>query len=401
MSGSNSNAVLNWQQPQRLALLVAAGGLLVCGVGGAVSVEQFFRAYLVAYLFWLGIALGSLAILMLQNLTGGRWGAVLRRLLEAAVQTLPLLALLFVPLAFGLDYLYPWAGHIPADDLVLQEKTPYLNVPFFLVRAVLYFAAWLAVAWFLIRWSHAQEERYDPELTRRSRELSGPGLMLYGLGITFASIDWVMSLDPHWHSSIFGVVVAVGQLLPALAFAVLVLSLLARRPPLDGFVTPGLWNDLGNLLLAFVMLWAYVTFSQFLLIWSGNLPEEITWYRNRAAGGWQWVAWLLALGTFALPFLTLLLRGVKRHPRRLAYVAGVLVVMGFVHHLWLVAPTFGAHGHETEGTHEVSTLAWVWLDVAALCGLGGIWVALFLRSLAARPLLPRPEPLWQEVPAHG
>jgi hypothetical protein len=400
MSQAEAAAPVNWQRLQGWLLAAAGAGAGLCALGLAIDLRRFLGAYLFAYLFWLGIALGCAAILMLQNLTGGRWGALLRRLLEAAAATLPLLGLLFVPLALGVYEIYPWAGPAAPGDHALRHKQAYLNVPFFLARAAVYFIGWIAVAFLLNRWSHAQEAGPDPELARRSQALSGPGLLVYGLGVTFASIDWVMSLDPHWHSTIFGVLLAVSQGLPALAFAILVLALLARRGPLADFVTPGLWHDLGNLLLAFVMIFSYISFSQFLLIWSGNLPEEITWYRDRAHGGWEVVAWLIALFSFAVPFFALLMRGVKRDPRRLVYVAAVVFVMGVVNQLWLVAPTFEAHSGAAHGSHA-DHWPWLWLDAAALCAVGGLWLALFFRALRARPLLPRPEPIWEEAEHHG
>jgi hypothetical protein len=249
------------------------------------------------------------------------------------------------------------------------------------------------VAFWLLRWSRTQERAYDAEQTRRLQLLSGPGLIVYGLGITFAAVDWVMSLEPHWFSSIFGVIVAAGQMLTALAFCILALAWLARHEPLASVVTPEVWHDLGNLLLAFVMIWTYVSFSQFLLIWSANLPEETEWYERRAHGPWVIVVWLLVLFNFALPFFALLMRGVKREPRRLAIVAGSVVALGLVHQFWLVAPAVPAapHGDHATAAHS-SPWPWLWLDAAAVCAVGGAWVGSFVRRLDAHSLLPYPEP---------
>src|SRR5262245_27138242 len=386
-----------WQRWQRLALVVAAGGAALCAVGAVFSLAHFFRAYLIAFLYWLGITLGSFAVLMIHNLTGGRWGVILRRLLEASTKTLPLMAILFVPLLAGLGQLYPWSGEIPFDNHVLQEKTAYLNVPFFVVRALVYFLLWIVFAFVLNRWSAAQEEEYDRELSRRMQRLGGPGLVAYGLGITFAAVDWIMSLEPEWYSSIFGVIVGTGQLLAGLAFAIFVLSLLSKRPPLSDLVTPALWNDLGNLLLAFVMIWTYVSFSQFLLIWSGNLEEETVWYRHRSEAEWEAVSWLILLCNFALPFLALLMRDVKRRPERLAAVAAIILVLSFIYQVWLVAPSLE---HSEHGAGGAGGLAWIWLDAAAVCALGGVWLAAFLALLQRWPLTPRPDPEWEEAP-HG
>ncbi|HMC11351.1 MAG TPA: hypothetical protein VKH44_08675, partial [Pirellulaceae bacterium] len=325
-----------WGGLQRRALLVGIVCAALCALGGRFSPQAFLRSYLVAWNFWLGIALGSLVLVMLQHLTGGAWGVVLRRVLESGTRTLPLLAVLFVPLALGLHALYEW---VDSDDPSLAEKRHYyLNVPFFLPRSAFYFAAWLLLMFFLNRWSSEEDRTQDPSLPRRFRLLSGPGLPLYGLTITFASIDWVMSLEPHWVSSIFGVMFGVGQVLSAFAFAVAVVILLARRPPLANVLLPSHMRDLGNLLLAFVMVWAYLSFSQFLLIWAGNLPEEVPWYLRRLQGGWQWFGLALVLFHFVLPFVLLLSADIKRDGRRLAVVACLVLVMRFVDLFWLIVP---------------------------------------------------------------
>jgi hypothetical protein len=242
-------------------------------------IEQLFRSYLIAYLFWFGIALGCLPLLMLHHLVGGAWGFVIRRILEAGTRTLPLMIVLFVPLLLGIHSLYEWSDpEIVARDQILQAKHAYLNVSFFIIRAVVYFAAWIIFAYFLNRWSAEQDATGNPILLRRFQLLSAPGIVVYTLGITFASIDWGMSLEPHWFSTIYGMLFIVGQTLAALAFVIPVAVLLSDSPPASGFMKADVFQDLGNLLLAFVMLWAYISFSQYLIIWAGNLPEEIPWY---------------------------------------------------------------------------------------------------------------------------
>src|SRR5262249_47290151 len=191
---------------------------------------------------------------------------------------------------------------------LLHKKEPYLNVPFFLVRAAVYFLVWIGVAFRMYAWSRALERNWDPVVARKMQVFTGPGLLLYGLTVTFSAIDWIMTLDPFWYSSIFGALIAMAQLLPAFAFGIVVLTWLAPREPVPQALNPTVWNDLGNLLLAFVMLWSYLTFSQFFLIWSGNLPEEIVWYKRRIEGGWEFLGWALILFYFALPFLALLIR---------------------------------------------------------------------------------------------
>ena len=311
-----------WDRLQRRALVVGAAGIVLCGVGFLLNPTQFFRSYLLAYLFWLGIPLGSLAVLMLHHLVGGAWGAVIRRVLESATRTLPVLVFLFVPLLFGLHELYIWARpEVVMADEILQRKSVYLNIPFFVVRSALYFIVWLVVSFALNTWSVTQDQAGADPSERRMRLLSGPGLVLYVLTATFAAVDWMMSLEPHWFSTIYGILVIVGQLLATLAFAVAVVALLADTPPLSQVISPAHFHDLGNLLLAFVMVWAYMAISQFLIIWSANLPEEITWYLQRMRGGWEWLGLALILFYFTLPFLLLLSRGIKQRAQLLAWVA--------------------------------------------------------------------------------
>jgi hypothetical protein len=365
--------------------------LLLCLVGAFFSPAQFFRSYLLAYLFWLGIALGCLAIVMIQYLSGGAWGLFTRRILESGMGTLPYLAVLFIPILIGFHHLYLWAR--PEDlahDAALQHKHAYLNVPFFVLRTVLYFGLWVGMAYLLNIWSVRQDhEGSSPRLERRFRLLSGPGLVLYVLAGTFAAIDWVMSLEPHWSSTIFGISLLVGQGLNAFAFTIAVAALLARQQPLSDAISPKVFKDLGNLLLSFVMLWAYMAFSQYLLIWSGNLPEEATWYVHRLRGGWWWIGLALIVLHFAVPFVLLLSRDLKRNFRTLAMVAVALMAMRLVDIFWLVTPAF------------VPSLRVHWLDVAAPVGLGGLWLALFLGRLRRQPLLPAHDPQLEEAIAYG
>ncbi len=381
-------AVLRLRRP-----LLAAGivGSAACAAGAFLTPVQFFRSYLFAFVFWAGIALGSLAVLMLRYVTGGAWGVPIRRPLESATRTLPLVALFFVPLAFGLKILYPWARpEEVARDPILRHKAPYLNPGFFLGRAVAYTVAWLLLAYFLNRWSREEDRAPDPGLVRRLQLLSGAGLLVYGLTITFWSIDWLMSLEPHWYSSMYGVLLMAGQALSGLAFVTAVTILLARYEPLSRFLSGEHLHDLGKLLLAFVMFWAYVSFSQYLIIWAGNLPEEIPWYLRRLQGGWGWIGVALILLHFALPFLLLLPADANRNPRILATVAFLVVGMRVVDLFWLVRPVFTPTGFAVH-----------WLDLAAWVGLGGLWLWVFLWQLLKRPLLPRNDPDLAEAIEHA
>ncbi|PYS33826.1 MAG: hypothetical protein DMG14_30910 [Acidobacteria bacterium] len=344
-------------------------------------IEQLFRSYLMAYLFWFGIALGCLPLLMLHHLVGGTWGFVIRRILEAGTRTLPLMLVLFLPLIFGVHSLYEWSHpDVVARDQALQAKQAYLNVPFFIVRTVIYFLLWLTFAFLLNRWSAQQDATGDPRLIRRFQLLSGPGIVVYSLTITFASIDWGMSLEPRWFSTIYGMLFIVGQTLAALAFVIPVAGLLSESPPVSEVLNSAVFQDLGNLLLAFVMLWAYISFSQYLIIWSGNLPEEIPWYLHRGTNGWQWVAAVLALFHFAVPFLLLLGRGNKRNKRFLGGIAIAVLLMRWVDLYWLIAPSF------------LPRVRIHLFDVVLFAAIGAIWLYVFLGHLNRRALLPLRDP---------
>jgi hypothetical protein len=372
---------------QKRSLAVGLIAAVLCAGGALIFPPVFFRAYLSAYIFWIGIPVGALALLMLHHLVGGRWGFMIQRVLEAAIQTLPLMALLFIPLLFGLADLYPWAQtEVVAADPLLQQKAAYLNIPFVIARAVAYFAVWIVLGRLLVTWSLQQDRSADDTLTLRLQRLSGPGLVLYGLTVSFAVIDWIMSLEPKWYSTIFGMIFMVSFGLAAMALAILATRFLESEKPLAQVVSPDRWHDLGNLLLALVMFWAYLNFSQFLLIWSENLAEEIPWYLHRIGGGWEWVAVALILFQFALPFILLLSRNTKRDSRTLAAVAAAILFMHWLDILWMVVPSFYParfHFH--------------WLDIAAPVAIGGLWLAAFIGYLKARSLLPLHDPRFTEL----
>jgi len=374
---------------QRNALFVGIAGLVLTAIGFFLTPDQFFRSYLLGFLFWFGIALGSMAILMIHHIAGGAWGAVIRRILESSIGTIPLLALLFVPIALGTHHLFEWShADVVAKDAILQSKAAYLNVPFFLVRAVFYFAVWALVASLFRRWSLDQDRDADPRVTLRMELLSRGGLVLYGLTVTFAAVDWIMSLEPHWFSTVYGLLVMGGQGLAAFAFAVPLAVLLSRQPSAARFFGPSQFHDLGNLMLAFTMIWAYLSFSQLLIMWSANLPEETAWYLNRMDGGWRIVGFALLFLHFALPFGLLLSRKLKQTGSKLALVALWLLVMRFVDLYWLVGPAFTP---ENAMPH--------WLDFTAVIGIGGIWLWFFVGRLAANPVLPVQDPSLPEVEA--
>ena len=374
-------------------------GMLIAGLAALTTTfgfyarnpDQFFRSYLLAFVFWIGFPLGSMAILMLNHLTGGDWGLPIRRPLEAATRTFPAILILFIPLLLGLKTLYPWMRpEVVTGDAVLRAKAFYLNPSFFLTRAAIYFVIWFGLSYFLNKWSEEQDRTGDPALAKRLEGLSGPGLIFYGLTVTYASIDWVMSLEPHWYSTIFGMIFMMIGVLCAMAMVIIVASLLARHEPFASMVVPAQFNDLGNLLLTFVMLWAYLSFSQWLIIWSGNLRDEIPWYMTRARGAWEGWGLFLIIFHFSVPFLLLLQRGLKRRVRALSWIAAALLVTDFMVVIWMVVPAF-----EPNRVHIHPQ------DLTAMCGIGGIWVAAFVWQLKRRPLLPLHAAQAEGVAQHG
>ena len=395
---SASDTVADLAPWRRVALIAGGVGVAVCLAGLAFEETRVhsYRAWLVAFCLCAGLALGSLMIVMLQYLTGGDWGFLLRRPLEAATRTLPLVALFYVPVAIGMPTLYEWTH----EGVVGEDKAKYyLNIPFTLIRAAIYFAIWNGLAFLFNHWSRRMDETKDPAIVKRCEALSAPGLILYVLTITFASIDWVMSLEPHWYSTIYGAMFGMGQVLSAFAFGVAILMLVSDRPPLSRVLEGNDLRDLGSLMLAFVMVWAYLSFSQFLLIWAGNLPEETPWYIYRLNGNWKYVGLALVIFHFALPFVLLLSTDIKRNRGRLASVALLVVCMRVVDLLWLIIPAFDhGQGHNGE-THGLSFLGRL-MYPAAIVGLGGLWLGVYLWQLGRRPLLPEYKP-YAEVAAHG
>jgi len=387
--------VARWQQR---ALMVGVIFSLLFVVGALVNNAQFFHSYLVAYLFWTGIALGSLAILLLQHLTGGGWGLVIRRVLEAATRTLPLMAVLFIPIILGAYRIYPWTHHeeITKTPALMEKARFYLNLRFFSARAALYFAVWLLLAYLLNKWSLEQDRTADRRFGKNMRMLSGPGLLFFVLTVTFASVDWAMSLNPEWFSTIYGLLFVIAWALSALAFAIAVTSFLTNREPMSRIVRPNHFQDLGKLMLAFVMLWAYFAFSQFLIVWSGNLPEEIRWYLPRLRGGWGAIALGVVFFHFAFPFLLLLSSSLKRNARKLQMLAGLILVMRFIDLFWMISPEFPPEGFHVN-----------WMDVVAPVGMGGLWFAVFAWQLRKRALIPTSDPQYDSVlaqaqaPAHA
>jgi len=380
----------------RVRTLALAVGFLFSALfifGWLIDRAQFFHAYLVGFIFWIGLTIGSLALLMLQHLTGGAWGLIIRRVLEAATRTLPLMLILFIPILVGLNHIYPWTNRAAMAQVpALKEKAAhYLNPAFFMTRAALYFAIWSLMA-LALNWLSLQQDRTaDPKMRNRLQMISGPGLGLLILTITFAAIDWMMSLDPAWSSTIYGLIFVASWSLSALAFGILVMSWLSKREPMNAAVRTSHFHDWGNLLLTLVMLWTYFAFSQYLIIWSANLPEETTWYVARKHGGWGVIALAIVILQFAFPFMTLLSRAAKTSSQKLAWLAVLILVMRVVDVIWLVEPSFNReHFHLS------------WMDLVAPIAMGGLWIATFAWQLQKRALVPINDPqLEQALTAHA
>jgi hypothetical protein len=363
---------------QGRALAVGVAASVLCAVAAWFNPSQFCRAYLAAYLFFLSISHGCLAVLMVYHLTGGAWGYLIRNILEAGMRTLPLLAVLFVPIALGMGYLFLWAdpqGHEVSEQW--RHREAYLNVPFFIGRAIGCFALWLAVVYFLSAGSRAQERTGNPAIARRLTKLSGPGLVIYGVTIFFASIDWLMSLIPDSRSTIIAPLFASGEVLVGFACALLFMAWLVARPPVNEAVSVEAVNDLGSLLFTFVIIWAYMAFFQFMLVWIANLPYDVAYYTARDSAGWKVVAWLLFVLHFAVPFFLLLVRSIKRNPRWLAGLAGLILLMHLVFIFFEVLPAF-----------PPGALIDYWPCLVTPFAVGGLWWAFFLWNLGRQPLLP-------------
>ncbi len=361
-----------------VGILFGAGAVALA----ALRPQEFYRGYLLGFMCWLGLALGSMAILMIRHLTGGGWGTVIRRILGAAMRTLPLLAILFIPVILGIHHLYIWAQPLSnIEDKHLREHLEqitrsYLTINGFIIRAIIYFAIWNVCSLLLSKWSKQTDHAGAPNNTQRFKAVAGPGLILYAFTISFAAIDWIMSLDPSWISTIFGLIILIGELLAAMCFAVVVERILVNYKPMSELLRPDFVHDHGKWMLTFIMVWAYFSFSQWLIIWAGNLPSEITFYLKRLSGGWGWIGLVLALFHFCVPFAILLSRSLKRNIRKLVWVAVWLILMRYLDLFWIIEPNF---------SKAISlTLA----DIVVPVAIGGIWLWYFFRNLASLPLVP-------------
>ncbi len=386
---------------QKPALALGALAAIALVIGAFSNSAQFFRSYLMGWIFVLMISAGALAVLMIFNLTGGRWGFLLRRPAEAAASAMPLVAIAFIPILLGMKSIYVWADpEIVSHDKLLQHKAAYLNPAFFTGRAVFFFVLWSVFAYLLIKWGKTVDETRDGWVALRMRKLSGFGLLATALTLTFGAIDWQMSLEPHWFSSMFALSFVVGCLLTGWAFMVLSVVRLSADAPYAAVAKPMVFRDFGNLMLAFVMLWAYLAFSQFLLTWYGNLREEAPYYIVRSQGTWGAIGFALIIFHFFLPFFLLLMRPIKDRPKTLAVVAVLVLVMRMVDIFWITAPAW-AQGHGGATSQHGAPFHLSWMDPVAFLAFAALFFGLYVRNLGTRSLLPPHELEAKEAVAHG
>ena len=376
------------------ALVIGVGALVLCAVGFFINRDQFFRAWLIGYMLWLGVALGSMGLMMIHHLSGGAWGMVVRRVWEASSRTLPLLTLLFVPVALGMNRLYPWThAELMQTDEILRHKATYFNPVFFLARAAFYFIGWNLLAWRMTALSRAQDDG-NIEATRSMQRLSGGGLVFLALSITFVGVDWFMSLNPDFYSTMFGFLFMNYLGLAGLAFTILMAAYLRSAASMGALFRPSHFADYGKLTLAFVMMWAYFQFSQYLLVYAANLKDEIPYVLTRIEGGWQYLALFLLVFQFVVPFCLLLSRPLKRTPDRLVRLALWLLVVRVIDTFMYVTPEFssaGANRWFVAGEHG-SVFFVNWLDIVTPVAIGGLWFWMFYTQLRQRPLLPIGDP---------
>ncbi len=367
-----------------LGVVLAVAGFFISGL------DRFFQAYLVAYTFWMGVVLGSMALLMVQHLSGGVWGIVLRRPFEAAVRTIPFMAVLFIPILLGMHSLYEWSHEgITETDAIIRAKSPYLNVPFFYGRQAFYFIVWGTLGHLLTKYSAEHDRTGDPKLLDKLGVVSGAGLVIYFLTVTFAMVDWTMSINPHWFSTIWGMLYIGGQGLSAFAFGICVLVMLSQTAPLNRVLTSHHFHDLGKFLFAFIMLWAYLSFSQFLIIWSANIPEEIPHYLDRWENSYKYLSVFIIVGHFIVPYALLLSRDLKKNAGKLRFIATWILFARVADYYWHVAPELHKDG-----------LSLSLLDVALPLALGGIFISLFVSQLGGRSLLPINDPALDKALHH-
>lgn len=377
---------------ERISGVVGGLGLLLCVAGFFANRGEFFQSYLFAFIYWSGFTFGGVGVLLLAHVVGGKWGATARRFLEAQMRTLPLVFVFGVILLFGLKYLYPWTHpDLVAATPVLQLKQPYLNTPFFIIRFLIYFVLLAFFGWRVNRLSDEQDRTGNPTLGERMRRFSAPALLAYVFLMSFAYIDWILSADAQFFSTVYGAMILIGDVMQTLALTIFAIILTSRDDRFGSRINSKILHDLGNMMFAFTIFWTYLSASQLIIVWPANLPQELVWYLNRVDGFWKWFALATALSMFVIPFLALLSQARKQNPHRLVKIAVWILVARAIDIFWIVAPTYRNAGNFglMNTSHGFSLY---WTDFAAFFGLGGVWVYSFIGQLRKRPLLPLRDP---------
>lgn len=363
--------------------LIFGGAMLaISAVGYTIDAARFFHAYLAAYSFWISLGLGALFFVMLHHLVGAQWSVVVRRLAEVVATVIPIMGLLFIPVLLGMSSLYEWShADAVASNELLQHKAGFLNVTFFIVRSIIYFAIWIFLSRTLHQLSIQQDRGSSEALTAKMRQTSAYGMIIFALSVTLAGYDWLMSLDAHWYSTIFGVYFFAGGLLGFLALLTYLSLYLKGKKVLSEVITVEHYHDLGKLVFAFTIFWAYVGFSQYFLIWYANVPEETIWYLKRWEGSWKYVSLLIMFGQFFIPFLAMLFRATKRTPWLMKGIVIWILTVHYVDMYWLVYPTLLPEG-----------ASFSWMEATCLLGIGGLFLWAFWSRLAANPIVPTGDP---------
>lgn len=395
-AGSAQGIKVHWEasrsrRASMIGFVIGVIGIAATLAGVAVDRTQAFGSYLFAYTLFLSLGLGALFFVLMHHITASRWGITVRRIAEATMATLPLFALLFIPILLGMHDLFEWTNQdILAKDELLASKTPYLNTGFFIVRAVIYFLVWTGLSLYLFRKSTAADRGNGLQIMNQMKAASAPAIALYGLTLTFASFDWLMSLSPHWFSTIFGVYYFAGAIQGALALMIVVAMLLQRGGLLHGMITVEHYHDLGKLLFGFTVFFAYIAFCQYFLIWYANIPEETEWFLKRW-GSWSGLSIGLIFFSFVLPFFVLLSRMGKRNLPVLLVGALLVLVGRALDMYWLVLPSLDHHAHGPNLT---------WMNFTALIGIGGLFVGLLCWRLGKHALVPVGDPLLRSSMGH-
>lgn len=364
------------------SLMVGVAGLALSLIGYFTDSHQFFYSYLTSFAFWFTIAMGGLFFVMLHHLTNATWSVVLRRIAENLMSNIPFMMILFIPVLLGIKDLYHWSHpDLVATDHLLMKKAPYLNIPFFIIRAAIYFGIWILLSRLLYKISINQDNGHSETQTKRFRKISAPGMILFAFTISFAAFDWFMSLDAHWYSTIFGVYIFSGGLLNGLAFITMVTIYLKSKGPFTDIVTSEHFHDLGKLLFAFTIFWAYICFSQYFLIWYANIPEETVWFSARWKGAWKFFSLTIIFGHFVIPFFALITQAAKRNLKVMTSIVILLFIVHWVDLYWIIMPNLLTDGAKIS-----------WMDLTTMLGIGGIFMWNYLRLSKKTALTPTNDP---------